>query len=61
MLRKMQRMETDSEGSTDSISDAHAIDLNFGGFLPSMTEESAVSNETNATEVKSLFHWSNQC
>lgn len=61
MLRKMQMMETASEGSIDSISDAHVIDLNFCGFLSSVTEESAMSNETNATEVKSLFHWSNQC
>lgn len=49
-------IETVSVGTTDSISDAHVIYLNFCGFSLSMTEESAVSNEANATEMKSWFH-----
>lgn len=56
MLRKMRIIETVSVGTADFISDAHVIYLNFCAFSLSMTEESAVSNETNATEVKSWFH-----
>lgn len=49
-------IETVSVGTTDSTNDAHVRYLNFCGFLLSVTEESAVSNETNAPEVKSWFH-----